>query len=134
MGNGSDPGSAAIASARALAGVIAAAAPATEEARRVPPALVQEIARAGLFRMLVPREVGGLEVEPRVLLDVIEEVARADGSAGWALMIGATTGVIAAYLPDTAAREIFAAAPDGVTGGVFHPRGRATVVPTAGTG
>lgn len=113
---------------RELRAQIADAAPATEEQRRVPPALVAEMARAGLFRMLVPRDVGGLEVEPRVMLDVLEDVAGGDGSAGWAAMIGATTGVIAAYLPESAAREIFAATPDGITGGVFHPRGRATIV------
>jgi len=127
MGNGSAQRRAPIAAARDLAATIAAAAPAIEESRRIPPALVQEIARAGLFRMLVPESVGGLEVEPLTMLDVLEEIACADGSAGWATMIGATTGVIGAYLPDQAAREIFTTHPDGVTGGVFHPRGRAVL-------
>ena len=127
MGNGSHPGSAALAAARSLAGPIAAAASAIEESRRVPPALVRQIAQAGLFRLLVPGELGGLEVDPLTMLDVLEEVACADGSAGWALMIGATTGVIGAYLPDAAAREIFAADPESVAGGVFHPRGRAVL-------
>lgn len=112
--------------ARALAARIADEASAIEQQRRMPPALVAELARAGLFRMLVPRELGGLEVDVTTMLDVLEEVARADGSAGWVTMIGATTGVIGAYLPDAAAREIFAD-PDVVTGGVFHPRGRAVV-------
>lgn len=111
-----------------LAPRIAAAAADIELQRRIPQALVMDLARAGLFRMLVPRDAGGLEVGPRVMLDAIEEIARGDGSAGWAVMIGATTGVIAAYLPDAATHEIFAATPDGVTGGVFHPRGRAAVV------
>ena len=84
MRNGSATGSAPLAAARDLAATIAAAAPAIEESRRVPPALVQQIARAGLFRLLVPAELGGLEADPLTLLDVLEEVARADGSAGWA--------------------------------------------------
>jgi len=126
MRNGSDPGSAALAAARALAGPIAVAAPAIEDARRIPPALVRDIARAGLFRMLVPESVGGLEVDPASMLDVLEELARADGSAGWTVMIGATTGVIGAYLPEAAAREIFGN-PESVSGGVFHPRGRALI-------
>jgi alkylation response protein AidB-like acyl-CoA dehydrogenase len=114
--------------ARELAARIAAAAPAIEEQRRVPEPLVSEIARAGFFRMLVPRDVGGLEVEPGAMIDVLAEIARGDGSAGWAVMIGATSGVIGAYLPEPAAREIFATNPDVVVGGAFHPRGRATVV------
>lgn len=114
--------------AHQLAARVADAAAAIEEQRRIPPPLVADLARAGLFRTLVPSRAGGLEVEPRVMLDAIETIARGDGSAGWAVMIGATTGLIAAYLPDTATHEIFVATPDGVTGGVFHPRGRATVV------
>ncbi|HEY8516491.1 MAG TPA: acyl-CoA dehydrogenase family protein [Candidatus Binatia bacterium] len=62
--------------ARALAGEIAAAAETIERERRVPEPLIREMARAGLFRMLVPRELGGLEVEPRTMVDAIEEVAR----------------------------------------------------------
>ncbi|MEW6273014.1 MAG: acyl-CoA dehydrogenase family protein [Thermodesulfobacteriota bacterium] len=117
-----------LAAARSLAGAIAAAADGIESARRVPPALAGELARAGLFRMLVPRELGGLEVEPLVMVDAIELVARADGSTGWTVAIGATTGLVAAYLPDAAAHEVFARDPDVVAGGVFHPRGRAELV------
>lgn len=127
MRNGSSPGTTPLAAARDLGLTIAADAPAIEESRRIPPPLVEEIASAGLFRMLVPESLGGLEVDPLTMIDVLEELGRADGSAGWAVMIGATTGVIAAYLPDAAAQEIFADDPDTITGGVFHPRGRATM-------
>lgn len=114
--------------ARELATRVADAAAATERERRVAPDLVRELAAAGLFRMLVPRALGGLETDPATALDVLEEIARGDGSAGWVVMIGATTGVIGAYLSDEAAREVFATSPEVVIGGVFHPRGRATVV------
>ncbi|MBY0278334.1 acyl-CoA dehydrogenase family protein [Candidatus Binatia bacterium] len=114
--------------ARELRARIADSAATIEQQRRVPAELVAEMARAGLFRMLVPRDAGGVEAEPRTMLDVLEEIACGDGSAGWAVMIGATTGVIAAYLPASATNEIFTASPEGVTGGVFHPRGHATVV------
>jgi alkylation response protein AidB-like acyl-CoA dehydrogenase len=42
-------------------------------------------------------------------------------------MIGATTGVIAGFLPEREAREVFAT-PETVVGGVLHPRGTAQVV------
>src|SRR5206468_2791330 len=40
---------------------------------------------------------------------------------GWIAMIGATTGVISAYLPEHAARVIYR--PGVITGGVVAPRG-----------
>jgi alkylation response protein AidB-like acyl-CoA dehydrogenase len=74
----------------------------------------------------VPRSAGGLEVDPATLVRTIEALAREDGAAGWCAMIGATSGVVLAYVPEAAAREVSA---DGrsVLGGVFHPRGRAVV-------
>jgi alkylation response protein AidB-like acyl-CoA dehydrogenase len=114
--------------ARSLSTTIRDAADATERGRRVPPELVAALARAGLFRLCVPRTLGGGEADVATLLGAIEEVARADGSTGWVVMIGATTGLVAAFLPDDAAREIYGRDADAVTGGVVAPRGKATIV------
>ena len=116
-----------VAAARSLAPRISGAATATERDRRVAPELVRAIADQGLFRLLVPRSVGGLEADPATMIGAIETIARADGSAGWCLMIGATSGVLAAYLDAAGAREIYGADAGAITGGVFHPRGRAVV-------
>ncbi len=104
-----------------------AAADATERDRRLAPPLVTAMAEAGLFAMCVPRRYGGGEAGPRELVETIERISRADGAAGWTLMIGATTGLVAAYLPEADAREIFAD-PRVVTGGVTAPKGRAVAV------
>jgi alkylation response protein AidB-like acyl-CoA dehydrogenase len=104
---------------------IRAAADAIEAGRRLPLELVHALADAGVFRMCVPRALGGLEVHPSVLVSVLETIAAADGSTGWCAMIGATSGVVSAYLPEAAAREIYGADPRTVTGGVFAPRGMA---------
>ena len=97
-----------------------------ERARRLPADLAQALAAAGLFRMAVPRDVGGLELEPQLLLRAIEAVGAADASVGWCVMIGATSGVTAAYLPTAVAREIFGP-PDSIVGGVFAPMGKAVI-------
>jgi len=115
-----------IESARSLAPRIASAAPEIERGRRLPAELARAMAELGLFRMLVPRAFGGLEVGPETMIETIAEIARADGSAGWCLAIGVTSGVMSAYLPEPAAREIYGD-PGAITGGVFHPRGRAVV-------
>ncbi len=109
---------------QSLAPSIAARAQEIEDARRLPIDLVETFARAGLFRMLVPKRLGGLELSPIDIVETIEAVARADASAGWCVMIAATSGMEAAYLSEPYASEIFAD-PMGVLGGVFAPMGRA---------
>jgi alkylation response protein AidB-like acyl-CoA dehydrogenase len=103
------------------------AADAIEGARRLPPDLVDALAAAGVFRMCVPRALGGGELEPSAMLAVLEAIAEADGSAGWCAMIGATSGLISGYLAPEPAREIYGRDPRVVTGGVFAPSGTAVV-------
>ncbi|GIW12734.1 MAG: hydroxylase [Tepidiforma sp.] len=115
-------------SARDIAPLARQFADETERERRLAAPVVDALRRAGLFRMLVPRELGGGEATVEDLLTAIEAVATGDGSAGWCLMIGATTGLTAALLPREGAREIHGD-PDSVTGGMLMPRGTATPVP-----
>lgn len=118
----SDP----LAEAERLAPAIAARAAEIEEARTLPADLVDRLARAGLFRLLQPAAYGGLELPPADALAAIERLARADAATAWCVMIGATSSLMAAYLPAADAAEIFAD-PEGVVGGVFAPMGRARV-------
>lgn len=117
-----------LAAARALAPTIRDRADEIEAGRRLPADLARQMAEAGLFRLLVPDSLGGAEADPATLLKAIEAVAEADGAAGWCVMIGATSGLTAAYLPETAAREIYGADPAAITGGVFAPMGKAVAV------
>jgi alkylation response protein AidB-like acyl-CoA dehydrogenase len=110
---------------RSLLPRVRAAADATEAARRVPLELVHALADAGVFRLCVPRSVGGEEAHPMVLLETVEAIAAADASAGWVAMIGATTGLVSGYLAEPVAREVYGAGPRVVTGGVVAPRGNA---------
>ncbi len=109
-----------------LAPAIRARATEIEQARRMPPDLAQTLAAAGLFRMAVPKEAGGLELPPAAMLQAIEAIGTADASVGWCVMIGATSGVTAAYLPTPVAREIFGPS-DCIVGGVFAPMGKAEI-------
>ena len=100
----------------------------TEALRALPQDLAEAMARAGVFRMLVPACYGGLEVHPDCMIDALRALGRADGATGWCAMIGATTGSLAASLPEPAARELYQADPDVITCGVTAPMGRATPV------
>jgi alkylation response protein AidB-like acyl-CoA dehydrogenase len=116
-----------LAAARTLAPRIGALAEETERGRRLPAELVSAFAEAGLFGMCVPRDLGGPEAHPALLLDTVETLAAADGAAGWCAMIAATTSVLAAYLPDADARTIYGT-PGTASGGAYAPQGRATKV------
>src|ERR1700750_3035727 len=69
--------------AKGLAPRIQASAEEIEQSRRLPLPLVEAMAQAGLFRLWIPRTLGGEETDPMTLVRVVEEVARADGAAGW---------------------------------------------------
>ncbi|GIW17379.1 MAG: hydroxylase [Tepidiforma sp.] len=96
----------------------------SERDRRLAPPVVAALRDAGLFRMLVPRELSGAEATVADLVGAIETVAAGDGAAGWCLMIAATTGITAALLPPEGAREIHGD-PGSITGGMLMPRGTA---------
>jgi alkylation response protein AidB-like acyl-CoA dehydrogenase len=113
-----------VARARAAAETIAPLAERIEADRRLPAEAVRALADAGTFKMLVPRAYGGAETSLVTFVRVLEEIARADGSAGWIAMIGGTSGLMSAYLDRKVAREIYTPS-DAVTSGVFAPMGRA---------
>jgi alkylation response protein AidB-like acyl-CoA dehydrogenase len=114
--------------ARELAPAIRKAAADNEAARRLGDETLGRMRRAGLFGILLPAAYGGDELPLPAAMAVIEEVSAADGSAGWCLLKGAATNQMAGYLPESAAREIWAD-PTIVTGGSLNPRGRAVEVP-----
>ena len=99
-----------------------------EQARRLPPDISTEFAQQGFFHALVPREYGGVEAHPSTVVELIRRIAEADGSAGWNVMIGSTTGLLAASLPETFAREIYGESPGVLTVGVTAPLGKAEKV------
>lgn len=116
-----------LARARAAAEQLAPLANDIEAARRLPPAAVQALVGAGVFKLLVPKAYGGSQAQPATVLAVTEAIARADGSAGWCAMVGATSGLMSVHLDEDIAREVYGPA-DAATCGVFAPMGRAIPV------
>jgi alkylation response protein AidB-like acyl-CoA dehydrogenase len=99
--------------ARALRPRIEGAAPQNERQRELSPELLADLHAAKMFRLLLPRSVGGEELEPAIYLQVIEELAKADGSTAWCVAQASGCSMSAAYLAPDIAREIFGA-PDAV--------------------
>jgi alkylation response protein AidB-like acyl-CoA dehydrogenase len=98
-----------------------------ERDRLLPKEVVRALIDAGAFRMLVPRSLGGDEIDPVTACEVIEELAIRDGAVGWCAMIGACNGLFGGLLPRVGASEIYADR-DVVLAGQFRPSGTAVQV------
>ena len=90
-----------------LAPELAAAADEIERRRELPEPVVNALVERGLFRMLLPRSLGGGELLPADFVPVIEEIAKADASTAWCLNQASGCSMTAAYLDPEAACEIF---------------------------
>lgn len=102
-----------------------------EALRTMPPHVVQACAAAGVFKLALPKVLGGLECDPLTIVQAIEELSRADGSGGWTAMIG-NTSAFTAWLEPEIAREILAACPNAAMAGLLMPAG--TAVPDGSGG
>lgn len=116
-----------IRAARELAPTIEAARADIERERQLPRALVEAIGNAGLFALWLPKAFGGPELNLVDYIRVIEELARADGSAAWCATVAACYSRIAGYLQPEIAREIFGSGRT-VVAGTINPTGKAFVV------
>jgi indole-3-acetate monooxygenase len=112
--------------ARSFRGLIEREALDAEQRGFVSDEVMQQLADAGLFSLLVPREFGGAEADPTEIMDVIDELAHADGATSWtfaAPMVGC--GQAAGWAADPAANDIFGAGRGYLCAGHSAPLGRA---------
>jgi alkylation response protein AidB-like acyl-CoA dehydrogenase len=114
--------------ARAIAPLIAAAAPRIEAGRELPPDVLDALHGAGLFRCLLPRSCGGEETQPADYVPMIEAIAMADASTAWCLGQNSGCAMTAAYLKPEIAQEIWGSNPRGVLAWGMAPGSIATVV------
>lgn len=113
---------------RELAPAISSRSAEIESARRLRPDLLAQLIQAGCFRWFVPKRLGGLEIDFPSSMELIELLARADGSTGWVVMIGCETPMLLALLSQERFDELYADGPDLIIGGAFAPRGQATLI------
>src|SRR5215471_13873242 len=121
-------GSDCVAGARAIAPLIAEHAAEIEHTQALPPAVLDALHGARLFRMLIPQSCDGWEADPLSYLQAIEELAKADGSVAWCVVQASGCSVAAAYLAPEVAREIFGSARAVMASGPFGPDAKAIAV------
>lgn len=112
-----------------LAPLLQAEADEGERICRLTDKAVHAIRDAGLFHMLLPKEVGGQEASYLDALRAVERVSWIDGSSGWYVMVlNVMSGSMGAFLPDRGAKEVYGTNPRAMAAGQGVPRGQARPV------
>jgi alkylation response protein AidB-like acyl-CoA dehydrogenase len=101
-----------------------------EREQRLPRALVEQLREAGLYRMVIPRELGGLQADPLTYLRAVEFLAEGCGSVGWNLANNGIGQLVTLGLPDEGVREIHGNGPSPLAGTAVQGGGEG--VPVAG--
>src|SRR5277367_4972888 len=103
-----------------LAPIIREHADRAEREAQMPREVTNAFHEAGMFRILIPRELGGADLTVPDQLRLCEEVARVDGSVGWNLAIGSGGPLFGRCLSRAAFEKIFGDR-RGVSAGSLNP-------------
>jgi len=93
-----------------------------EQQRHISDDIIARFKQIGVYRALVPKAYGGEECSPAQFCELIEQIATADGSAGWVASFGMSPFYLGALPPDTL-KALYRDGPDVVfAGGIFPPQ------------
>jgi 3-hydroxy-9,10-secoandrosta-1,3,5(10)-triene-9,17-dione monooxygenase len=119
-----------VARAEKLAPELRARVGEAEKLRRLPEANVAALRAAGLFKVLQPRRVGGLQMDLRTHIDVVAALARGCAATGWCAGVVHAHSWLMGLFPKQAQDDAYGAGPDTIISAVISPRG--TAKPVAG--
>jgi alkylation response protein AidB-like acyl-CoA dehydrogenase len=88
-----------------------------EREQRLPQVLVEQLRAAGFYRLVIPRTLGGLQVDPLTFLRVVELLAEGVGSVGWNIANNSIGQLVTLGLPDEGVHEVYAGGADTVIAG-----------------
>jgi len=115
--------------AQEMAPAIRSCADQTEKDRELPRLLFESLAAAGFFKLLIPRTIGGAEIDLPTYVQVLEELGKADASTGWLVNQCAVFATYAAQMPRDIARSIWIDTPHSVVANTPVATAQAVVVP-----
>ena len=107
-----------------LEAMVRAEASAMEQKGEMSPKVLEAVRERGLFKLLVPRELGGHMLPLPEALRVFEGASRIDGSFGWLVTIGAGGGYFAASMEPEVCRALLSPR-EAVIAGSGYPAGEA---------
>lgn len=115
--------------ARKLAPSIRSYAAQVEADRELPRPLFESLAGAGFFKLLIPRTIGGAEIDLPSYVQTLEELGKADSSSAWVVNQCAVFATYAARMPREVARLIWIDTPNSVVANTAAATAKAVVVP-----
>jgi indole-3-acetate monooxygenase len=99
-----------------------------ERGQRIPKAVVEQLREAGVYRMVIPQSLGGLQVDPLTYLRVVELLSEGAGSVGWNVCNNSIAQLVTLGLPDDGVQEIHGNGPSIVAGTAVQGGGQAEPV------
>jgi 3-hydroxy-9,10-secoandrosta-1,3,5(10)-triene-9,17-dione monooxygenase len=106
-----------VARAKTLQPLLCQHAAAGDASRRLPDEVVGRLKKAGLFRLLAPRRLGGYEARLRTVVAVTEALGEADGSVAWLVALGSAHAWMVGLASKRAQQDVFGADPDALIAG-----------------
>ena len=100
----------------------------TESSRRLAPAIVEKLSSLELFRMGLPKSLGGWEDNPVETLKVYELLASAEASVAWIVWNNHLATTFGRYLDEDSMNEVYNN-PSHVFANSARPEGIAEIVP-----
>jgi indole-3-acetate monooxygenase len=91
-----------------------------QKLRHIPLDIIRKFQGVGVYRAFVPTRFGGDNLTPQAFCRLIEEISRADASAGWVASFGVSATYLASLPPETYAK-IYGADPNTVFAGAMFP-------------
>ena len=96
--------------------------------RQIPTDIAEDLADRDFFRLLLPKPLGGLELDHSMFLDILEIIAEADTSVAWLLNQNNVWSTASTRMPEVTAKEIWKDQRAVVTNG--PPSSTCKAVPT----
>jgi len=115
--------------ARAMHPILRHFAGQIEREQCFPRELVALLHEAGFYKLVVPRALGGLQVDPVIYTGIVETLAEGCGSVGWNIANNNIIKLVALGLPDDGVREILGQGDSAIAGTAVAGGGQAVPVP-----
>lgn len=104
-----------------------------ERTQQIPEHLLEFVYEEKLFKLLVPKELGGMMLDFPQAIKVFQEASRIDGNFGWIITIGSGGGMFVPNIREEAIEDIFSPkdaviAGSGFPAGIAYPTDKGYIV------